>query len=354
MRHLASGREGAEMRRGGLARDPNKLQASGIGHTRSVVDEASSDADDREEQASGAPKRERGFGDLRHYVPADILNISFPVSVRGYDRRAVEAYVKRVNRVIAELKVSASPAAAVRHALDQAGQQVHGLLQSARETAEEITASARQEAEEGTARAKAEAAELVVNASAEADRISGEANELIAKARTDADEMVTKARNRAGETLAKAEADARKILEDAGAEAQTIAGRSRAEADERLRRLRGELAALRDQAETRMREIEADAKAVWEERGELLDDVRGMATALADLADAAAARFPRREPAQPDEEMVAPDPEGPTEPQQAAPDRSSQAAQAAGYHAAGGNESRDDVTESSPASRADA
>ena len=27
--------------------------------------------------------QEQGFGELRHYVPADILNISFPVSVRG-------------------------------------------------------------------------------------------------------------------------------------------------------------------------------------------------------------------------------------------------------------------------------
>jgi DivIVA domain-containing protein len=31
----------------------------------------------------------------------DIRNVSFPGSVRGYDRAAVDAYVKRVNRVIA-------------------------------------------------------------------------------------------------------------------------------------------------------------------------------------------------------------------------------------------------------------
>jgi DivIVA domain-containing protein len=42
---------------------------------------------------AGAP-----FGELRHYVPADILNVSFPSSVRGYDRRAVDAYLKRVNQ----------------------------------------------------------------------------------------------------------------------------------------------------------------------------------------------------------------------------------------------------------------
>ena len=64
-----------------------------------------------------ARRHERDFGDMRPYVPADILNVSFPAAVRGYDRRAVDAYVKRVNRVIAELKVSASPPAAFRHAL---------------------------------------------------------------------------------------------------------------------------------------------------------------------------------------------------------------------------------------------
>ena len=81
------------------------------------------------------PGRDEAFGELRPYVPDDILNTRFPSSVRGYDRHAVDAYRKRVNRAIAELKVSASPQAAVRHALEQAGRQVQGLLQSARGTA---------------------------------------------------------------------------------------------------------------------------------------------------------------------------------------------------------------------------
>src|SRR5439155_7927362 len=109
----------------------------------------------------------------------DIRDVSFRVSVCGYELRAVYAYIKRVNRAIAELKVSASPPAAVRHALDQAGEKVEGLLRAAREAGEEITASARQEAEESTARAKAQAAELVVNSSAEAARGRGEAVELL-------------------------------------------------------------------------------------------------------------------------------------------------------------------------------
>src|SRR5919109_5691718 len=97
----------------------------------------------------------------------DFRNVSFPGSVRGYDRAAVDAYVEQVNAAIAELEVRSSPRAAVRHALEQVGEQTSGILQRAREAADEITTSARHEAEETTARAKAEAGGIVVKASTE-------------------------------------------------------------------------------------------------------------------------------------------------------------------------------------------
>ena len=57
------------------------------------------DDDDKKEKLSPAAfEQEDGFSDLRHYVPQDIINVSFPVSVGGYDRRAVDAYIKRVTR----------------------------------------------------------------------------------------------------------------------------------------------------------------------------------------------------------------------------------------------------------------
>jgi DivIVA domain-containing protein len=258
-----------------------------------VADDESSKADEREKRSptEAGQGKGQGFGDLQFYVPQDILDVSFPAAVRGYDRQAVDAYIKRVNRVIAELKVRGSPPAAVRHALEQAEDKVQGLLQAAREAAEEITASAQQEAEESTARAKAEAAELTVNTSAEADRVKAEAEEFVAGARREADE-----------TLAKAKSEADGMLADAKAEAQSILARTQAEADERLQRLQEELAALREEAETRRREIQADTEAVWKERHELLEDIRRMAAGLVELANAAAARIQRSEPAGPQEE----------------------------------------------------
>jgi DivIVA domain-containing protein len=288
----------------------------------------------KEKLSPAAPEHEQRFGELRHYVPADLLDVSFPVSVRGYDRRAVDAHIKRVNRVIAELKVRSSPPAAVRHALEQAGEKVQGLLQAARDAAEEMTASARLEAEESTARAKAEAAELVVNTSAEADRVKAEADELIAKARTEADDAI-----------AKAKAEAGRMLVEANAQAQDSLVRSRAEADELLQRSQAELAALRDQAEARMREIQADTEAIWQERRELLEDIRGMASGLVDSADAAAARFPSREPAGPEEEMQESQAGAETEPPGVATDESTRVMPAVGSHEGGHDEPRDEVAE---------
>jgi DivIVA domain-containing protein len=192
-------------------------------------------------------------------VREDIRNVSFPGSVRGYDRSAVDAYVERVNHVIAELEMRSSPRAAVRHALEEVGEQTSGILQRARETAEEITSSARHQAEETTARARAEAAEIVVNASTEGDRAKAESDHLIAKATV---------------------------------EGEQILAESKAEAERILARAREEAAAVREEGEARLRELHADIATTWKERRELLDDVRGIASKLEAAASRAAARMP--------------------------------------------------------------
>lgn len=244
-----------------------------------MVDRDSSERD-VSRPSPAAPEAEHEFGDLRQYVPGDLLDVSFPVAVRGYDRGSVDAYVRRVNRAIAELRVSASPTAAVRHAIDQAEGKVDVLLQSAREAAEQITTSAQEEAEENADRLKAEAVKFVVDTNAEADRLKAEADELTVKARADAEA-----------TLAKARAEASNVLAEARAEAQDTLAGSQAEADERRRQLEKELAALQEEAETRLQEIGDDTQAVWRERDQMLDGIRTMANDLADIAQASGARL---------------------------------------------------------------
>jgi DivIVA domain-containing protein len=221
--------------------------------------------------------------ELRDHVPADIRNVQFPVSVRGYDRDAVEAYVKRVNHVIAELEISRSPRAAVRHALDRVGKQTVAVLQEARESADKLLEAARDEADAEKERAKAEAAKLVVNASDEADRTKAEADQVMAEAKAQASEIV-----------AEAQADAEKRKQQADAE----------------------IAAAKDKADARMREVQTDTEAVWNERGRLLEETRSMAQKLQDLAAGAASRLADDETeqqtmvAEPDPRKRAPKPGG--------------------------------------------
>src|SRR4051812_4398911 len=220
-------------------------------------------------------EKPQGFGELRGYVPADILNVSFPAAVRGYERRAVDTHLKRVNRLIAEIKVSASPRVAVRHALEQTEHQVTGLLERARETADELTTTAQSEAESAAEAIRAQAAELLVNANAEADATKTDADKLLADSKAEAETV-----------LASARTDAEDILVRARVEAENTVTRAQAEADERLQQLQAELAALRGQTEARMREFQADTSEVWEQRRQLLEDMRGMASKLVGLADA--------------------------------------------------------------------
>ena len=248
---------------------------------RAEGEKMSNDEGQRDEPKGGEPDQEQPFGELRHYVPAEILNVSFPAAVRGYDRRAVDAHIKRVNRLIAEIKAGASPRAAVRHALEQTEQQVSGLLERARETADEITTSAHREAEAEADGIRAKAAELLVNANAEADATKTEGEKLLADSKAEAETV-----------LAKARAEAEDILVRSRLEAENTVKRAQGEADERLQQLQAELASLRDQTEARMRGFQADTDAVWEQRRQLLDQMRGMASRLVDLADAATDREP--------------------------------------------------------------
>jgi cell division septum initiation protein DivIVA len=95
-------------------------------------------------------------------------DIDFPIVLRGYDRIAVDAYVKKTTQLVAELQATRSPEAAVRRALERVGEEVAGILQRAHETAAQITTQSRSEAEDRLEGARQEAADIVVDA---ADRV---------------------------------------------------------------------------------------------------------------------------------------------------------------------------------------
>ena len=203
-------------------------------------------------------------------VPPDLLTATFPISMRGYSREAVDAHIERLNQVIAELEMNRSPRSAVRHALDRVGEQTAGILRQARAAAEEILASAREEADEITERAAAEARELVVDASADSDQTRAEAAELLHRAKQEAGSLLARARE----------------------EADDIATAAQSQADEQRRQLAEELEARRVEGEARILELQADTGAVWDERHGLLEEIRAFAAQARALADEAAERLP--------------------------------------------------------------
>jgi DivIVA domain-containing protein len=190
-------------------------------------------------------------------VPAAIRNVAFPIARRGYERRAVDAYVTRINRLIAELEATHSPRDAVAHALERTEEERSAILTQAHELGAEIIAAAQREAEEMTAEARAEAADIVVNASTAADG-----------AKADADEHVEKA----------------------GAEAERIVADSRAQAAEQLRLAQEEIANLRNEAQAWLDELRTDTESVWSERCDLVNDLREIAARLHDAVSEAGTR----------------------------------------------------------------
>jgi DivIVA domain-containing protein len=207
-------------------------------------------------QVDGSPPASPGEGEggtERGNAPADIRDVSFPLSVRGYDRNAVDAYVDRVQDVVADLEATHSPEAAVRQALANVGERTKDVLSQAGETAQQITLAARQEAEENTARARDEAEQLVAEARAEATT----------------------------------------LVSDAKAEAEATVAQAQKEVSEHRQRTEEEIATRRDEAEARMRELSADTDAIRQERTRLVDDIRELAARVDEVASAADTRYPR-------------------------------------------------------------
>jgi hypothetical protein len=121
--------------------------------------------------------------------PLSLVDADFALALRGYDRVAVDEYVRQTRRLVAELQATRSPEAAVRRALERVGEQISGILQRAHETAEQITAQSRSEAEDRLQQARVEAAQIAAAAEqrvrdldADTDRIWLERERIVADA----------------------------------------------------------------------------------------------------------------------------------------------------------------------------
>src|SRR5579884_1998918 len=128
----------------------------------------------------------------------EVAEVDFPIVLRGYDRLAVDAYVRRTSQLVAELQATRSPEAAVRRGLERVGEEVAGILQRAHEAASQITAQSRSEAEDRLQRAREEAAQITASAErrlqeldAETDRIWAERQRIVEDAQQLAQQLLS-------------------------------------------------------------------------------------------------------------------------------------------------------------------
>src|SRR3954453_13972374 len=96
--------------------------------------------------------------------------------------------------------------------------------------------------------------------------------------------------------VAQVSEETRGILERAHETAEEITARPRARADDRIQQAEREGAEIREGAERRVEELDADAEAIWAERLRLIEDVRDGADRLLAVADEAGAPFPSPHP----------------------------------------------------------
>ena len=127
-------------------------------------EDAGTHARSDDEQVTGSLERVSAATASEGSRLSEVREPSFPVALRGYEREAVDAYVERVARLVAELEASRSPDEAVRRALDQVGEQTSGILQRAQETASEVTARSRVQADDRLRDAEREATAITADA----------------------------------------------------------------------------------------------------------------------------------------------------------------------------------------------
>src|SRR5213080_1934603 len=129
----------------------------------------------------------------RERIREDLREVSFPIGLRGYERSAVDRYVERVNRLIAELEISSSPESAIRHALDEVSDETRDILQRAHQAADELTARSRAKADDRLQEAERDAQELheasVREAQKTSERAAAEAHEMRELASIEAREL---------------------------------------------------------------------------------------------------------------------------------------------------------------------
>jgi cell division septum initiation protein DivIVA len=242
----------------------------------------------------------------RDRMIAEARKVDFAIGLRGYERSAVDQYVERVNRLLAELEMSSSPESAVRHALDEVSEETRDILQRAHQTADEITARSRAKADDRLEQAEHDAEEIVKAAQQDAsdvreaaqrearetrDAVQREAQELREGTTAEAQNLRETAHREVGDLRETTMREMTELRETCAQETQRLRATADREADEMRGNARREADEMTERAENRTRELIRNVETVWLERRRLIDDMRAVGDQLLAISDAEAKRF---------------------------------------------------------------
>lgn len=130
-----------------------------------------------------------------------VRDASFPLAMRGYERRAVDEYVAELTQLVDELEGRQLREKVVQRALDEVGEQTASILQQAHEAADELAARSRAQAEGRLQRAEREAELLKAEADKYAEQVAVDTRRLW----QEREALVEEVRRLADEVLATAD-----------------------------------------------------------------------------------------------------------------------------------------------------
>jgi hypothetical protein len=224
----------------------------------------------------------------------------FALSRKGYDREAVDHFVRATQAQITQLLQQYDSLITYNHELRQAlddaharanhadfsalGGRVQEMLQIAEEQASDITEGAIQEADRLSAQRQAEIDELRQNAYAEMaemrDAQRAELDALRDQIERDAQQLRDRTKAEAAQLLTSARLQAEAVRTEADETATGIRKAANFESQELLAAARRDIAALRQEAADQREHVMAELKEAQESANRAVQDMLGKATAL--------------------------------------------------------------------------
>ena len=279
---------------------PSDREARAMGHGGLREKEGRSTGRFPRSRVISATERDRMLKEAR--------KAEFPIGLRGYERAAVDRYVERVNRMLAELEMSSSPESAIRHALDEVSEETRDILQHAHQTADEITARSRSKADDRLQQAEREAQEIREAAQREGketreaaqhealelrELTTSEAQNLREVTQQEAQDLRETAQRETSELRDATTQEMADLRERSVRDTQQLQVSAQREADETRQTARREADEMLESAETRTQELARSGEAIWRERRRLIDDMRGVGEQLVAIGELEGKRFAR-------------------------------------------------------------